>query len=167
MLNQLFNKLVKGKRDIRIRKAVNADVFELISLIKDIRKAYGLPIDLKKKDQDLLSIDFYYKNGNFLVAEDDGRIVCCAAIFYSKDGSASITKFYVDRFYRKLGLGTELVNMLCAYAEEADQHQIHINIPHRMRAAQKFMRKIGFEKINAKIANSNSSFEKFIKDLRH
>ena len=63
MLNQLFNKLVKGKRDIRIRKAVNADVFELISLIKDIRKAYGLPIDLKKKDQDLLSIDFYYKNG--------------------------------------------------------------------------------------------------------
>ena len=57
--------------------------------------------------------------------------------------------------------------MLCAYAEEADQHQIHINIPHRMRAAQKFMRKIGFEKINAKIANSNSSFEKFIKDLRH
>ena len=93
MLNQLFNKLVKGKRDIRIRKAVNADVFELISLIKDIRKAYGLPIDLKKKDQDLLSIDFYYKNGNFLVAEDDGRIVGCAAIFTVKTEALALLNF--------------------------------------------------------------------------
>ena len=167
MLQGLLHNLFRRKRNIHIRRAINADVFEVIALIKKVRYAYGLPVDLKAKDHDLLDIEHYYQNGVFLVAEEEGKLIACAALHFQKDGISHMSKLYVDRFYRRMGLGRELMEMLIAYAQERRQHQIFARIPHKMRQAQKFFAQLGFTKQQAKTANSDRSAEAYVLDLRH
>ena len=166
-LYTIKRKLFHKKPDLRIRLATNADVFEIMSLIKETREDHGLGLDLKKRDQDLLNISHYYKHGLFLVAEDNGKIVACASMYKDSSSVTHLSKLVVSKYYRRMGLGTELLSMLVLEAKDKGSSHILTSLFPQMKLGRKFLRHSGFESISAVMPEGKNQFKKYILDFRH
>lgn len=160
-------KMFHRKPNIHIRLAGNGDIFELLQLIKGCRSEFGMPVDLKKKDQDLLNITHYYKNGLFLVAEEDGKIVACGSMFHDTTGNSHLSKLLVSKKYRKLGIGTEILNMLIQHAKQKGTQQLFASFSKDMRSAGKFLHAFNFEEVQTAMPETKHRIKKFTLDFRN
>lgn len=160
-------KMFHRKPNIHIRLAKNSDVFELLNLIKDCRTEFGRPIDLKKKDQDLLNIQHYYKNGLFLVAEEEGKIVACGSMFLDENSNGHLSKLLVNKKYRKLGIGSEILEMLIQHAKIKGSGQVMASFSNDMKPAFKFLEGFNFQEVSTAMPETKNRIRKLVLDFRN
>lgn len=76
------------------------------------------------KNPDLKDIYTHYSGAVFLVAWSEDQIVGCGALVPRQPGTAEIVRMSVNRFYRKRGVGTRILNELLHKAKEMRIHNV-------------------------------------------
>ena len=127
--------------------------------IIDLNKYY---IDCKKNSlKDIIDLNKYYidckKNSLFYVEDSgNGRIIATIAVrqydknfmefqdLYSKESTASIWRLFVDKYYRRCGLATQLYNAVEEFCYENNFNEIYLHTHKNLEAGFSFWKKVGF-----------------------
>jgi N-acetylglutamate synthase-like GNAT family acetyltransferase len=120
-------------------------VIELISEIKE--KEFGNP---RKNRPDLLNIkEFYQKTGrgNFWLALEDGKPVGTIGLYELSPDVGYFVRFYVDKNYRRKGIGTRLLSTLTEFAKKNNYKKLFLTTSSDREAANKFFVKMGFTRV--------------------
>jgi len=102
-----------------IRRATNADIPAIRSVLHAVRLEYGVLSEMEANDPDLDDIELGYfgRGGHFEVVEDDGgRILGCAGLYPLSEHRAELCMMYLERPARGRGLGKRLLENLLAAA---------------------------------------------------
>lgn len=164
-VNELFPQLFFKPKNLHIRKATNADVFEIINLIRDVKAEHKVETNTKSESMELLNIQHYFKEGIFLVAEDDGKIVATAAVRIDQENTAELSRLFVQKAYRKNGIGSELLKMLVQHAKLKEASYIQAAFSKRWKKIEKHLENAGFAKVYDE--NSDGNKDLMIYDFRH
>ena len=110
MLEELFTRdgsgtLVSGDNYEQIRQARVEDIGGILELIQPLEEQ-GI---LVRRSREMLETEI----DSFVVAERDGTVVGCAALYdYSEEAAGELSCFAVDPNYRRSGRGDELLAMI-------------------------------------------------------
>ncbi len=103
-----------------------------------------------KQREDLNNIkEYYIKNGgNFWIATDADKIVGTIAL-ENRDTIGILKRFYIDKDYQRLGIGTLLYNKFETYAKtKTNIKTIYLACGQSLKNAHKFYIKNGWKQIN-------------------
>lgn len=133
-----------GTRDINIRKGIVEDYEQILELIKEFAVFQKTPekvtvtLEQMIEDKDIFQC---------LIAEADNRIVAFASFFfsyYSWSGKAvDLDDLYVKDKYRKLNIGTRLLNAVIYFAREHRCKSVRWLVSSWNEDAINFYRKMG------------------------
>ncbi|MFB6128750.1 MAG: GNAT family N-acetyltransferase [Halorhabdus sp.] len=118
-----------------------------------LRDAGTDPVDVPG-NQDLRWIEEAYlrSDGEFLVAERDGRIVACGGLLV--DGEmAELVRIAVDPAHQRAGHGTAILDELEATAGERGCERITLTTARRQQAATRFYPGRGYELVGTRPVN--------------
>jgi putative acetyltransferase len=93
---------------------------------------------------------YYDRGGAFYVALDQGKIVGTIGIFLMDDGKVKIKRMYVDKDYRKQGIGQELLDKIMAFCETKRYTDITLTTYPQMSEAIRFYERNGFKHVDTK-----------------
>jgi N-acetylglutamate synthase-like GNAT family acetyltransferase len=96
-----------------------------------------------KKIIDLIHLKKY----NFWVAIVDQKVVGTIGLVELQDQNAEIKKMFVNKFFRGKNIAPLLLQTLTNWAVQNNFKQIYLGTMAQFKAAQKFYKKNGFEKI--------------------
>ena len=130
-----------------------------IFLFNQIKKEFGFNY-VPEWHQDIISLEEYYvnpKNNNFYVAfNETNEIVATIGIRaydknfvqfqdkYSKEDTASIWRLFVDKSYRRYGLGSKMFYISENFAKEAGFENIYLHTHKTLPGALEFWKQMGF-----------------------
>lgn len=120
-------------------------VIELISEIKE--KEFGNP---RKNRPDLLNIkEFYQKTGrgNFWIALENDKLVGTIGLYELSPDVGYFVRLYVDKSYRRRGIGSKLFLTLIEFAKKNNYKKIFLTTSSYQEAANKFYIKMGFKRV--------------------
>ncbi len=103
-----------------------------------------------KNHPDLLNIsEFYQKTerGNFWLALEDGKLVGTIGLYELSQDVGYFSRFYVDKDYRRKGIGSKLFFTLVEFAKKHNYKKIFLNTSSDQEAANKFYVKMGFTRV--------------------
>ena len=133
----------------------NVQVF----LFNQIKNEFGFDY-VPEWHQDIINLEEYYvnpKNNNFYVAfNESDEIVATIGIRaydknfvqftnrYSKEDTASIWRLFVDKSYRRCGLGSKMFYMSENFAKEVGFENIYLHTHKTLSGAIEFWTEMGF-----------------------
>jgi ribosomal protein S18 acetylase RimI-like enzyme len=126
---------------LKIRAYLKGDEPEIVEVIKTVleeifqSEAYGL------EDLDEINHNYIEKNGVFLVAEDDGKIVGTIASHESGDGSAYMKRWYVYKEYRHKGIGRALYEQIMDQIKQKGYEKVRLTTSPLMKDAIEFYKR--------------------------
>ena len=101
---------------LKIREARDDDAERLIDLIEACYSEYPgcvLAVDEEAPELRAIASNHAQRGGRFWVAESNGHLVGCAGLVPGdQGGSVEMKKLYVDRDWRKNGLGARLCSLV-------------------------------------------------------
>lgn len=129
-------------------------------LFSQIRSEYGYGY-IPSWHKDIIDLNKYYidckKNSLFYVEDcDNGKIIATIAVrqydknfmefqgLYSKESTASIWRLFVDKYYRRCGLATQLYNVVEEFCCENNFNEIYLHTHKNLEAGFNFWKKVGF-----------------------
>jgi len=124
LLEELFTRdgsgtLVSGDNYEQIRQARVEDIGGILELIQPLEEQ-GV---LVRRSREMLETEI----DRFVVAERDGTIVGCAALYhYPEEGSGELSCFAVDPSYRRAGRGDEILAMVEKLARGQGVHKLFV-----------------------------------------
>lgn len=136
------------------RTASNEDIPQIITLVKKTLGEYDLAFSSEESEFDLKDIEkTYLENGGiFIVVEtQDNEIIGTAALLKIDSATAKLRKMYVDKAYRGMKLGEQLLDQILKIAENRRFETIYLETVHTMNAAISLYRKFGFETIEGEV----------------
>lgn len=139
------------------RTATNRDTGRIVFLVKKVLPEFGLLYSPETSERDLQDIEAtYMKNGGtFEVIENEKReIIGTVALLKLDNKQCKMRKMYVDKRYRKSGLGRKLMERMLAKATELGFSEIILETVHSMTAAIALYEKYGFRRIEGHTAAS-------------
>ena len=144
---------------MRIRQYQKKDKEQLLKLIENC--LYQIfKVKLKKIEWD---ISFFRKDGILYVAEDKGKIIGSIGIKQQKKEIARLEKMYVDKRYRRRGIGKKLYKKVESFAKKQGYRQIILSTTPQMKDAISFYRKNGFEFYKANKKRNQLFFRKKVR----
>lgn len=117
-------------------------------LVLFVLKEFGYEYD-KNLDLDLEDIEKHYSIADksvFLVYLHDGDVIGTIALKKINKTTCEIRRIYVNKDFRKKGVGKMLFNEFTKYAQKFNYKKIILDTTEIMTAAIKFYEKYGFEK---------------------
>lgn len=96
------------------------------------------------KNPDLDDIALSYAHGVFLVAWLEGRIVGSGALLPRSPDSAEIVRMSVARELRRLGIGRQILDRLCAHARLSGYRQVILETTATWIEVIEFYQRYGF-----------------------
>jgi ribosomal protein S18 acetylase RimI-like enzyme len=98
---------------------------------------------------DLSNIKEVYQTqrGNFWLALDSGKLVGTIGLREIGQGIGHFTRFYVDKDYRRKGIGSKLFFTLIEFAKKNNYKKIFLATASDQKAANKFYTKMGLKRI--------------------
>jgi GNAT superfamily N-acetyltransferase len=119
-----------------IRHAGPEDAMRVRRFIREIRSAYGVPLDLGGLDADLIDFGSPRKPGGIhLVADVDGTPVGSVILTPCGRDSVKLSKLFVDSPFRGGGLGRWLLNRAVSEAGARGYREIFLTTRARYREA--------------------------------
>lgn len=100
---------------------------------------------------------FQTQKSFYLIAETDGKVVGGCGIFPTEGlppFTAELVKMYIDKDYRKLGLGRLLIEKCIEKAADNGFKQIYLETMPELKKAVSIYEKFGFEYLPAPLGNS-------------
>ncbi|MHC5233344.1 GNAT family N-acetyltransferase [Brucella sp. LJL56] len=133
---------------IRIRPFQTDDAEGVFKVILPIQQ-HEFDIPITAGDQpDLRDVDGFYRQGNgeFWVAELDGRIIGTIGLKDIGKGQAALRKMFVAEPYRgpRFGIAQKLLAALISHAREQSVAKISLGTTDRFLGAHRFYEKNGF-----------------------
>jgi putative acetyltransferase len=153
------------QNNIRIREARNADSDEVKELVFGVLNEYGLESDPLRTDSDLDDIEstYFESGGIFYVLEDDARSIVGTAGLYAVDGSTcELRKMYLEKRYRGLGIGKELIEVVVIKAKELGFHVMVLETASVLKEAIRLYTNYGFREYQPKHLSSRCDQAYFI-----
>ncbi|MCX5680200.1 MAG: GNAT family N-acetyltransferase [Candidatus Omnitrophica bacterium] len=96
-------------------------------------------------DLDKIAETYSGHKDSFFVVEENGNIVGTVGIKEDSAEDALLRRLFVDPKHRKLGYGSELLEMAIKFARERGYERIFFRCTDRMAAAMKLCRSKGFK----------------------
>ena len=118
------------------------------NLIVSILKA-EYPFDMSAySETDINDISGVYGGGRntFFVVKDGERVIATAGIKGDSEKTAILRRLFVDKKYRKKGLGSTLIKTASQFCRKKGYSEIAFRATDRMKAAMHLLEKHGFEK---------------------
>lgn len=143
--------------DFKYRTATNKDTDKITSLVKSILPEFNLDFDAEGSEKDLSDIEKTYTNngGTFIVIENgQNEIVGSIALLRLDSNNCKLRKLYIAKDFRRLNLGSRLLDQALQRASELNFKTIYLETVHTMTAAIHLYRKLGFSIIEDRIAAS-------------
>ncbi|NVO14319.1 MAG: GNAT family N-acetyltransferase [Rhodoplanes sp.] len=136
---------------VDVREYVGIDRTDVIELIVSIqRDEFGVAITAAQQP-DLSDVEHYYQtgNGNFWVAQHDGRVVGTIALKDIGAAGAALRKMFVSPGYRGRDHGTagRLLRTALAWSRARGLATIHLGTTAQFLAAHRFYEKNGFVEV--------------------
>jgi putative acetyltransferase len=132
------------------RAATNKDTTRITELIKSVLAEFGLEYSPDTTDMDLTDIEKNYtgNGGKFEIIEDDKKeIIGTAALYRVDESTCMLRKMYLDKKFRNLGLGRQLLERILGTASGQGFKEMILETNTRMIAAISLYEKYGFKKI--------------------
>lgn len=125
----------------RYRTAVRDLIFEIAENELHHHSKNGRP--------DLSNIKEIYQTerGNFWLALDSGKLIGTIGLREMGRGIGHFTRFYVDKNYRRKGIGSKLYFTLIEFAKKNNYEKIFLATASDQEAANKFYVKMGLKRI--------------------
>ena len=133
-----------------IRRATNADIPAIRTVLHTVRVEYGVLSEMGANDPDLndLELGYFGCGGHFEVVEDAaGRIVGCAGLYPLSPHRVELCKMYLEKPARGRGLGKRLVENLLAAARRGGFREVWLETNSVLTEAITLYRKYGFEPV--------------------
>lgn len=148
------------EKGINIRLIKESDNVELAKVIRTSLEEYGEnkpgTVYTDPTTDDLYSL-FQAQNSCYFVAEDQGKIIGGCGIFPTKGlpaGYGELVKLYLDKNYRGIGLGKELMEKSFEASKEMNYTHLYLESIPALNQAVYLYEKMGFEKIDHRIGDS-------------
>ncbi|MDL2246318.1 GNAT family N-acetyltransferase [Methanobrevibacter sp. OttesenSCG-928-K11] len=130
-------------------------------LFENIKNEYGYGY-IPEYHQDIVNLKNYYKdpsrNNLFIALKlENNEIIGTIAIreydknfeefenVYSKDFTSSIWRLFVNKKYRRYGIGTKLVNIVEEFAKEKNYKEIYLHTHKNVKGALDFWKSLNYE----------------------
>lgn len=103
----------------------------------------------KRGRPDLSNIKEVYQNGkgNFWIALEKSRLVGTIGLRELSPGVGYFTRFYVDKNYRRTGIGSRLFFTMIEFAKKNNYKKIILTTSSDQEAAIKFYSKMGLKRV--------------------
>jgi putative acetyltransferase len=135
-----------------IRRATNADVAAIRSVLHAVRLEYGVLSATGADDPDLDDIEFgfFRRGGTFEVVEDrGGRILGCAGLYPLSQHRAELCKMYLEKPARGQGLGKRMLKDLLDAARRGGFREVWLETNRVLTEAITLYRQHGFEPVES------------------
>jgi putative acetyltransferase len=135
---------------LTIRRATNADIAAIRSVLFAVRAEYGVLSEVGANDPELddLEIRFFQGGGHFEVIEDDaGRVVGCAGLYPLSRQRAELCKMYIEPSARGRGLGKRLLENLLDAARRSGFREVWLETNSALTEALALYARYGFEPV--------------------
>ena len=158
-MSEIFRKALGFSPTIRL--ASNADERRIFSFLGAIRSEYGVHIP-EELEGDLKDIDRYYtsRGGFLLIAERGTRILATFAFARVSEQLGELSKFYIVREFRGLGMGTQMMILSLRYASGLGVRMVQGTTVKRF-SGQRLMSKTGF---NVAEKDAQRAYKFLVKD---
>lgn len=160
-----MGKTIEQLADLHIREATSSDKTGIISLVSDVMREFGLPVNLKFIETDIestteVSID---DRAKLWIATLGNVIVASIAIIPKSERECLLKRFYIMRQYRGLGLGRQLYEIAEQFAHQAGYNVIELEASRRFTKAIVFYHRNGYQLIR-EIDNAweDNIYQKFL-----
>lgn len=136
-----------------IRRAANADLPAIRSVLLEVRREFGVvdPTGVSDDDLDDLEQNYFRRGGTFdvVVESPSQRVVGCAALRPLNECRAELCKMYVVKSARGNGLGRQLVEKLLKAAREAGFTEVWLETNSVLTVATRLYEQYGFRPVAA------------------
>lgn len=114
---------------------------EIWQVPEEVIRRYDAMIDL-----DDVRSHYFEKNGTFLVAIANGRVIGSGAIRRLNDDICELKRMWFLKDYRGQGLATKMTQILLDFARKTSYKQVRLDIADAQKQAQalKFYKRLGF-----------------------
>ena len=111
---------------MQIRIANRQDEKKLLPFIEEIYKERGKALDLTRADSDLKNVEASYfgKDGVFLLAEEDQKIIGIAGANMMSDDLCALRRIYVAPDWRRKGIARQMLNVILGIARRFEYKRI-------------------------------------------
>lgn len=117
---------------------------ELFKTTVEIVQQYDPMLDI-----DRVQANYFDGQGTFLVVMDENTVIGCGGIKYLDHEVCELKRMWLQKNYRRQGLGFKLAQMLLSFAKQAGYKVIRLDVfdPNKQKPAIAFYRKLGFYEI--------------------
>jgi len=144
-----------GLDKMKIRQYKTSDKDDVIDLHKLALEKTGAWIESGKWDEDLQNIEeVYLKNGEFLVLEDEGKIIAMGAIRKISDDVVELKRMRVHPKFQRKGIGQKMLISLENRARELGFKKIVLNTTEKQKQAVALYLKNGYRETKKEILDS-------------
>jgi len=139
------------------RSASDHDIPKIIELVQKVLVELDLKFSPETSESDLFTLEATYDNngGAFEIIEnDESEIIGMIALLKLSDSQSKLRKLYVDKKYRKLGLGRQLIDGIIEKAIHLGFKEVILETVHSMVSAIHLYESYGFQTVDDMVANS-------------
>lgn len=129
------------------RPVEKKDEDAIVALIDSIFREYGDRLCLEKADSDLINLAAHYEQDNFMVLEDEGRVLGTVALQRVPNcpQCGYLRRMYLDPSLRGKGQAERLTRWALGKARELGMTRVQFWTDTRFNRAHAFYRKMGFQ----------------------
>jgi N-acetylglutamate synthase-like GNAT family acetyltransferase len=140
-----------------IRKATNADLPAVWSLISSVLGSYGITPNRQTTDKDLGDIEANYweRQGAFFVLINGEEVVGTVALQHETDASCELCRMYLAPQYRGQGLGRRLLEYAVREARAGGFEEMHLKTASVLVEAISLYKRAGFAAVEGAAAGGN------------
>jgi putative acetyltransferase len=135
-----------------IRRATNADIAAIRSVLFEVRDEYGVLSEVGANDLELndLEASFLQGGGHFeVVVDHSGRIVGCAGLYPLSQQRAELCKMYIEQSARGKGIGKQLLENLLTAARRGGFQEVWLETNSVLPEAITLYTRYGFEPVDS------------------
>lgn len=143
--------------DYTIRKANNADMPAVWTLISSVLRSYGITPNRQTTDKDLADIEanFWNRKGAFFVLLNGEEVIGTVALQQETDASCELCRMYLAPQYRGQGLGRRLLEHSVREARDSGLKEMHLKTASVLVEAISLYKRAGFAVVEGAEAGGN------------
>jgi putative acetyltransferase len=143
--------------DYRLRRATNADLPAVWTLISAILRSYGITANKQTTDPDLtdLEANYWSRKGAFFVLLHGAEIIGTAALRRETDACCELCRMYLAQPYRGQGLGRRMLEVCLREARDRGFAEVHLKTASVLVEAIALYKRAGFTVVEGAPTDGN------------
>ena len=143
--------------DFTLRRATNADIPAVWSLISTVLRSYGITANEQTTDADLTDLEahFWSRSGAFFVLLDGTEIIGTVALHRETDTLCELCRMYLALQYRGRGLGRRLLEVCLGEARDRGFSAVQLKTASVLVEAIALYQRAGFSVVDGVEAGGN------------